>query len=157
MSNIDEIRSGYKIKHEDFPNISLSQLNIYNYSIFETYTEKYKLKEKIEDTNKIINDGKIKDIKLIKECKTELDNIKKDMDNILKTVNEDQHTSWGVIYDLGEKYKNNDEIPEAEDIYKKISIAMIKENVEKLIKFEKKFILLNDSLIELNKKLNINF
>lgn len=157
MSSIDKIRSGYITKHEDFPDITLSQLNIYNYSIFKDHANQYKLEGKIENINKIINNGEIKDIKLIEECKTELENIKKNMDNILKTVDEDMRTSWSSIYHLGEKYENYDEIPEAQDIYKKISISMIKENVEKLIKFEKKFLLFNDSLIDLSKKININF
>ena len=43
------------------------------------------------------------------------------------------------------------------DIYKKISNSILNECVEKFIKSEKKLILFNDSLIELNNKLNINF
>ena len=157
MSTIDEIRKGYIVNLEKYPNISPSQLNLCNFSNFELHIEKYKLEQKIENITKIINKGNIKDKKLIEECKIKLKNIKMKMDNILKIVNEDQNTSWEIIFNLGLKYENYDEIPEAKDIYKKISISLIKENVEKLIKFEKNFILFNDSLIELNKKLNINF
>lgn len=157
MSTIDEIREGYVINLEEKPNLSPSTLTIYNNENFKVHIEKYRLEQKIENITKTINDGDIKDTKLIEEYKDKLKDIKIKIDDILKTVKEEHKTSWGAIYDLGTKYGGYNEIPEAKDIYKKISASMIKEYVDKLIKSEKKIILFNDSLIELSKKLNINF
>lgn len=157
MSTIDEIREGYVINLEEKPNLRPSILIIYNNENFKVHIEKYRLEQKIENITKTINDGDIKDTKLIEEYKDKLKDIKIKIDDILKTVKEEHKTSWGAIYDLGTKYGGYNEIPEAKDIYKKISASMIKEYVDKLIKSEKKIILFNDSLIELSKKLNINF
>ena len=157
MSTIDEIREGYVINLEEKPNLSPSLLIIYNNENFQIHIKKFRLEQKIENMTKTINDGDIKDTKLFEEYKDKLKDIKMKIDDILKTVQEELETSWGEIYDLGMKYGGYNEIPEAKDIYKKISASMIKEYVDKLIKSEKKIILFNDSLIELSKKLNINF
>lgn len=157
MSTIDEIREGYVINLEEKPNLSPSILINYNFENFKVHIEKFRLEQKIENITKTINDCDIKDKELIEEYKDKLKNIKMKIDNILKTIKEEQDYSWEIIFDFGLKFNNCEEIPEAKDIYKKISTSMIKEYVEKLIKSEKKLISFNDSLIELNNKLNINF
>ena len=46
--------------------------------------------------------------------------------------------------------------PEALETYNRIVNSIIKENAEKLIHFEKIFLIYNESFLDINKKLNIN-
>ena len=157
MSTIDEIREGYVINLEEIPDLDPYRLIIHNYVNFRDHIAKFKLEQKIENITKTINDGDIKDKKLIEEYKDKLKDIKMKIDDIIKTTEEEYKTSWEVIFDLGMDFDNCNKIPEAEDIYKKISNSILNECAEKFIKSEKKLILFNDSLIELSNKLNINF
>ena len=54
---------------------------------------------------------------------------------------------------MGKKFK---ERPEDLDTFKRIARSIINDIIEKLIKYEKIFILNNDVLIDIKKKLNIN-
>lgn len=155
MSTIDEIRKGYKINLKADPDSNPNVVICYNFDNFKVHIEKYKLEQKIENITKTINDGDIKDKKLFEEYKDKLKDIKMKIDDILKTVKEEYDISWKIIFDL--RMASCNKIPEAEDIKKKIIASIIKEYIEKLIKAEKKLILYNDSLIELNDKLNLNF
>ena len=53
------------------------------------------------------------------------------------------------------KYDYYLEKPEALETYYKIVNSIIKENAEKLIKYEKIFLIYNENFLEINKKLNI--
>ena len=64
--------------------------------------------------------------------------------------------SFSFLYPMERKYDFYEEKPEAFETFKKVASSIIKENIEKLIKYEKIIILYNDICIDLYKKLNVN-
>ena len=80
--------------------------------------------------------------------------MKASIDEIEKTILEDENTN-DVLYDMQLKYDYYLEKPEALETYIKIVNSIIKENAEKLIRYEKIFLIYNENFLEINKKLNI--
>jgi hypothetical protein len=80
--------------------------------------------------------------------------MKASIDEIEKTILEDENTN-DVLYDMQLKYDYYLEKPEALETYYKIVNSIIKENAEKLIKYEKIYLIYNENFLEINKKLNI--
>ena len=151
---IDDIRKYYKFKYDDSSTEKPSLLNRMNFALFRIHTDPYKLGEKIEKANKIIKEGKIKDSKIVEECLKQINDMKASIDEIEKTILEDENTN-DVLYDMQLKYDYYLEKPEALETYIKIVNSIIKENAEKLIRYEKIFLIYNENFLEINKKLNI--
>jgi hypothetical protein len=80
--------------------------------------------------------------------------MKASIDEIEKAILEDENTN-DVLYDMQLKYDYYLEKPEALETYNKIVNSIIKENAEKLIKYEKIYLIYNENFLEINKKLNI--
>ena len=78
------------------------------------------------------------------------------IDDIFKKVDEDRETSESILFDMEWKHEYYNEIPGALDTFKGLASSIIKENIKKLIKYEKTFILHNEFFIDINKQLNIN-
>ena len=154
MSSIDRIKSDYIDKFDYLKN-KTSTLNLMNFSTFEIHISSYKLEQKMEDLENKIKEGKIKDAKIIEQCTEQLNNMKVTIKDIFKKIKEDEQTSNHILYNMELKYDDYSEVPEALDIFKRISSSILKENVEKLIKYEKIFLLYNEFLIDINKQLNI--
>ena len=154
MSSIDRIRRDYHDKF-DYPEKKPSILNLMNFTTFDIHISSYKLEQKMEDIDKIIKEGKIKDTKIIEQCTKQLNNMKATIKDILKKIKEDEETSGIILYDMEMKYDYYSETTEALDTFKRIASSILKENVEKLIRYEKIFLLYNDFFIDLNKQLNI--
>ena len=127
-----------------------------NFTLFEIDTKPYKFEEKIENLKNIIKEGKNKDIKVIEECSKQLKYIKVAIDEIMKKVNECKDSSEEMLNDLYSKYDYYLEKPEALETFNRIVNSIINENAKTLIKFVKKLLNYNDSLLDINKKLNIN-
>ena len=72
--------------------------------------------------------------------------------NIFSLINLINLLSFGCI---SLKYDYYLEKPEALETYNKIVNSIIKENAEKLIKYEKIYLIYNENFLEINKKLNI--
>ena len=154
VETIDDIRKYYKFKYDDSSTEKPSLLNRMNFALFRIHTAPYKLEEKIEKANKIIKEGKIKDSKIVEECLKQINDMKASIDEIEKAILEDENTN-DVLYDMQLKYDYYLEKPEALETYYKIVNSIIKENAEKLIKYEKIFLIYNENFLEINKKLNI--
>ncbi len=155
MSSIDRIRRDYHDKF-DYPEEKPSILNLMNFTTFDIHISSYKLEQKMEDIDKIIKEGKIKDTKIIEQCTKQLNNMKATIDDIYKKKKEDINMSFSFLYPMERKYDFYAEKPEAFETFKRIATSIIKEKIDKLIKYEKIFILFNDICIDLIKKLNIN-
>ena len=156
MEIIDDIKKCYTFKYEDFSKDSPSLINLMNFTLFEIDTKPYKFEEKIENLKNIIKEGKNKDIKVIEECSKQLKYIKVAIDEIMKKVNECKDSSEEMLNDLYSKYDYYLEKPEALETFNRIVNSIINENAKTLIKFVKKLLNYNDSLLDINKKLNIN-
>ena len=156
METIDDIKKCYTFKYEDFSKDSPSLINLMNFTLFEIDTKPYKFEEKIENLKNIIKEGKNKDIKVIEECSKQLKYIKVAIDEIMKKVNECKDSSEEMLNDLYSKYDYYLEKPEALETFNRIVNSIINENAKTLIKFVKKLLNYNDSLLDINKKLNIN-
>ena len=154
VETIDDIRKYYKFKYDDSSTEKPSLLNRMNFALFRIHTAPYKLEEKIEKANKIIKEGKIKDSKIVEECLKQINDMKASIDEIEKAILEDENTN-DVLYDMQLKYDYYLEKPEALETYYKIVNSIIKENAEKLIKYEKIYLIYNENFLEINKKLNI--
>jgi hypothetical protein len=155
IETIDDIKKYYKFKYDDSGIETPSTLNRMNFALFRIHTDPYKLGEKIEKANKIIKEGKIKDSKIIEECSKQINNMKASIDKIEKTIHDDEYTS-DLLFDMEWKYDNYLGKPEALETYNKIVNSIIRENAEKLINFEKIYLIYNENFLEINKKLNIN-
>ena len=156
METIDDIKKCYTFKYEDFSKDSPSLINLMNFTLFEIDTKPYKFEEKIENLKNIIKEGKNKDTKVIEECSKQLNDIKVAIDEIMKKVNECKDSSEEMLNDLYSKYDYYLEKPEALETFNRIVNSIINENAKTLIKFVKKLLNYNDSLLDINKKLNIN-
>ena len=156
METIDDIKKCYTFKYEDFSKDSPSLINLMNFTLFEIDTKPYKFEEKIENLKNIIKECKNKDTKVIEECSKQLNDIKVAIDEIMKKVNECKDSSEEMLNDLYSKYDYYLEKPEALETFNRIVNSIINENAKTLIKFEKKLLNYNDSLLDINKKLNIN-
>lgn len=156
MSTIDVIRRGYKDKVDEYPKEKPSIINLSNFAMFRIRISSYKLEQKMVDINTILKEGKIKDTNVIEECKKNLKNMKIIMDDIFKKMKEDKDISERVLFNMELKYEYYLARPEALDTYKRIANSIIKENVEKLVKYEKIFLIYNEKFIEMIKKLNNN-
>ena len=154
VETIDDIRKYYIFKYDDSSTEKPSLLNRMNFALFRIHTDPYKLEEKIEKANKIIKEGKIKDSKIVEECLKQINDMKASIDKIEKAILEDENTN-DVLYDMQLKYDYYLEKPEALETYNKIVNSIIKENAEKLIKYEKIYLIYNENFLEINKKLNI--
>ena len=149
---IDDIRNDYTDKF-DFFDETPSIVNMMNIACFEIRISRYKLEQKIENIYKVIKEGTIKDTKVIEKYTKQLDEIKASINAIYKKKKEDEEFSDEFLYMMGKKFK---ERPEDLDTFKRIARSIINDIIEKLIKYEKIFILNNDVLIDIKKKLNIN-
>ena len=157
MSTIDEIRKYYRDKFDaKNPKEEPLFINLINFGLLDIHMSDYKFEKKMEDINRIINEGKIQDTKLIEECSKQLRDMKVSIDDILKKRKEDEDLSELVLFHMQSKYKYYLKRPEALDTYQKVANSIIKENVEKLIKYEKIFLLYNEKLIDISKQLKIN-
>ena len=156
MKTIDDIKKNYDFKYDDSSKERPSILNLMNFANFRIHTDPYKLEEKIENANIIIKEGKIKDSKIIEECLKQINDIKASIDKIKKIIHEDEDSSDSILYNMEKKYGYYLGKPEALETYNKIVNIIIKENAEKLIRFEKIFLIYNEYFLEINKKLNIN-
>ena len=155
IETIDDIKKYYKFKYDDSGIETPSTLNRMNFALFRIHTDPYKLGEKIEKANKIIKEGKIKDSKIIEECSKQINDMKASIEKIEKTIHDDEYTS-DLLFDMEWKYDNYLGKPEALETYNKIVNSIIRENAEKLIHFEKIYLIYNENFLEINKKLNIN-
>ena len=149
---IDDIRNDYTDKF-DFVHETPSIVNLMNISLFEIRISRYKLEQKIAKIYKVIKEGTIKDKKIIEQCTKQLNDIKTSIDDTYKKKKEDEEFSREYLYMMGKKFV---ERPEDLDTFKRIASSIINNIIEKLVKYEKVFILNNEFLIDINKKLNIN-
>ena len=157
MSTIDEIRGLYKDKFDATnPKQDPSIINLTNFGQLELRIKRYKFEKRIEDTNKAIKEAKNQDTNIIEECAKQLNDIKLSIDNILKQMKEDKDLSGSVLFYMKLKYDYYLSSPEGLEAYQSVGNSMLKENVEKLIKYEKIFILYNEKLIDINKELKVN-
>ena len=157
MSIIDKIRGLYKDKfNANDPKDDPSIINLMNFVEFEYRIEKYKFEQRIEDINTAIKKAKNQDANIIEECAKQLNDIKYSIDDILKKMKEDKELSGTVLFYMKIKYNYYLSSPEGSEAYQSVGNSMLKENVEKLIKYEKIFILYNEKLIDINKKLKVN-
>jgi hypothetical protein len=157
MSTIDEIRGLYKDKFDaNNPKQDPSIINLMNFAEFEYRIEKYKFEKRIEDINIAIKEAKNQDTNIIEECAKQLNDIKLSIDNILKQMKEDKDLSGSVLFYMKLKYDYYQSSPEGLEAYQSVGNSMLKENVEKLIKYEKIFIIYNEKLIDINKQLKVN-
>ncbi len=156
MSSIDDIKKEYFYKFDNFPKEKPSAISYMNFAMFDIHVSRYKLQEKMAIINKTIEEGKIKDNKILEQCTKQLNNMKATIDDIYKKKKEDINMSFSFLYPMERKYDFYAEKPEAFETFKRIATSIIKENIDKLIKYEKIFILFNDICIDLIKKLNIN-
>ena len=157
MSTIDEIRGLYKNKFDaNNPKQDPSIINLLNFGQLELRIEKYKFEKRIEDTNMAIKEAKNQDTNIIEESAKQLNVIKLSIDDILKKMKEDKELSGTVLFYIKLKYDYYLSSPEGLEAYQSVGNSMLKENVEKLIKYEKIFILYNEKLIDINKKLKVN-
>ena len=156
MKTIDDIKKNYDFKYDDSSKEKSSVLNLMNFANFRIHTDPYKLEEKIENANKIIKEGKIKDSKIIEECLKQISDMKASIDKIKTIIHEDEETSDNILFNMEMKYGYYLGKPEALETYYKIVSSIFKENAEKLIRFEKIFLNYNEYFLEINKKLNIN-
>ena len=157
MSTIDEIRGLYKDKFDvNNPKQDPSIINLLNFGQLELRIKKYKFEKRIKETNMAIKEAKSQDTNIIEECAKQLNDIKLSIDDILKKMKEDKELSGTVLFYMKLKYDYYLSSPEGLEAYQSVGNSMLKENVEKLIKYEKIFILYNEKLIDINKKLKVN-
>ena len=154
---IDSIRNAYTVNVDDEPDELPGVINLMNFANFQLRISSYKLEQKMEDLNKCIKEGKIKDTKLIEEYTKLLNEMKITIDDIFKKMKEDRDASEEILYDKELGYEYNNIIPQDVESYKKLANSIIKENVEKLIKYEKIIILYSEKFIDINKQINSNF
>ena len=82
IETIDDIRIWYKFKYDESLSEWPSLLNRMNFASFRIHTDPYKLEEKIENANKIIREGKIRDNKIAEECLNQINDMKASIDKI---------------------------------------------------------------------------
>ena len=157
MSKIDKIRGDYKDYFDaNDPKEEPGIINITNFGRLAINFDRYKFTTRIENINKIIKEGKIKDTTLIDACKKQLNDINISLEDIRKKIKEDEQLTDDVLFDMQRRYDYYQSIPEAFETYQRIGNALIKENVEKFIKYEKIFIIYDEQLMNIYKLLKIN-
>ena len=84
MSSIDDIKKEYFYKFDNFPKEKPSAISYMNFAMFDIHVSRYKLQEKMAIINKTIEEGKIKDNKILEQCTKQLNNMKATIDDIYK-------------------------------------------------------------------------
>ena len=157
MFKIDEIKGNYKDYFDaNNPKEQPGIINIINFGRLSIHLDRYKFATRIDNINRIIKEGKIQDMRLIDACKKQINEINVSLEDIRKKIKEDEKLTDDVLFHMQRNYDYYKRTPEALKTYQRIGNALIKENVEKLVKYEKLFIIYDEQLMNIYKQLKIN-
>ena len=120
--------------------------------------DEYNFKERINKINQTIKSGKTKIHKdILNSFSNKLKEISDNLDkNRTKLLSENCSISI-TLKSLKISYEKNQDNLEALNIYKKITKEILDEEVDKFIKYEKLLLNYNDIIIDISKKLSLNF
>ena len=152
---IDEIKKEYEYKIDPLDFLYTADV-IYCilHGNFIGRFEGYKFDEKIKEIRKIIHNKSDTIDKIILESfEKTLKNISDFSEEVKKKIDFDREEIIPTIRGISSDYERNKDKPGAIDIYLKISKEIIDKEIKILIQYEKKFILYNEQIISIKKKL----
>lgn len=156
---LEKIKNAYKFEI-DLSNC-IGEPIIINHSLFGGLIcsiDEYNFKERINKINQTIKSGKTKIHKdILNSFSNKLKEISDNLDkNRTKLLSENSSISI-TLKSLKISYEKNQDNLEALNIYKKITKEILDEEVDKFIKYEKLLLNYNDIIIDISKKLSLNF
>lgn len=154
---IDDIISKYKYNIDVLDSKKTSDRIYDNFCIkLKKSIKEYNFEENILKLKKIMKD---KATKLDKDTSTLFSNrlkeISDSIENIKKKIKDEYLETWLFLFRSTEHYKINKNVPEALIFYEELSQEILNKEVKKFIKYEKSFLNINESLIDIFKSLNL--
>ncbi len=156
---INEIKERYKFTLN--PSETLDNIHLINASLyveFKSAIKKYNFKKKINKIKEVLEDEKEEiNQELKKSLSLKIEEIEMSIDNTLKKIEKEHHDRFILFLDFTYDYNDFKNRTEARNTYHKIIEGILNQAAENFIKYEKIFVLINDNILDIKNKLNINF
>jgi len=156
---IDNINNRYKFELKPLASKNeIEKINSLLYVRFESEISKYNLKKKLNKIKEVLGDENEEiDQELKNSLNLKVNEIKLTIDNTLKKIEKEDHDRFSLFLDFSYKYNDSKNRSDVRNTYEKVIEGILTEAAENFIKYEKLFVLINDDLLDISNKLNINF